>query len=308
MAEADEDELESQALDLLLIEKLALEPQERKASDADKYKAIISLNSLVLDRQRIGSISGLDTLSNLVHLSLCHNRLRSIHGLERLAELEVLSLAGNKITKIQGISSLQKLRTLDLADNSVTELPEGHIFPAGLSSLQLNGNPVAAGSGYRMSIVSACPTLIELDCALVTSVERVAANRAANAVKAPQDKKRLVVLASGAGSEAPSDVYDDAMSFAHTQMQVQQEGCLARVKARVSKAREEAKVRRDELEDAIQETVQVRSEMESTIERFKLPVKPVAKPVETAVTDQQTYSQPSPPDKARSRSNGRKSE
>eukprot|EP00658_Telonema_sp_P-2_P038832 TRINITY_DN2778_c0_g1_i6.p1 TRINITY_DN2778_c0_g1~~TRINITY_DN2778_c0_g1_i6.p1 ORF type:complete len:299 (+),score=77.32 TRINITY_DN2778_c0_g1_i6:65-961(+) len=262
MGSMDEEEQEAQRLDLLLIERVVIPPHEQHMSDQQKYETMMSLSTLNLDHQRIGSISGLATLHSLVHLSLANNRLRNIHGLDRLANLEVLSLACNQITRVTNLKSLAKLKTLDLSFNLIKELGDPDAgFPTGLCSLQLNGNPLSQLPGYRALIVGKCSELVELDCATVASVERVAARRAIH----PPTTSSAEPEGGEQGPDPGADVYGDAMHYASEIMAVQRDSFIERAKMRSGRAKEAGRERKAEMVAVLNESHQVKLELDATI-------------------------------------------
>jgi len=277
MSESEEEDEEepSQRLDLLLIEKLGLDPSLHDASDAQKYEAIIQMEQLQLDGHRIGAISGLDTLGQLRHLSLRDNRLRTIHGLSGLQNLEILSLSGNELRTITGLRGLTQLRTVDLSDNMIEAIDSESLpttFPPLLASLQLNGNPIARSTGYRAQIVSVCAEIMELDCVLVSTVERVASNRTARPVGTP---RTVEITPRDAPAEAlrDGDVYDDVMAFANARMLSDQQDFMAQCKDRSGRARAMREAVRADFEVTLQESAAVCAEMNATRESTKKLIK-----------------------------------
>merc|ERR1712086_294141 len=255
MSESEEEDEEepSQRLDLLLIEKLGLDPSLHDASDAQKYEAIIQMEQLQLDGHRIGAISGLDTLGQLRHLSLRDNRLRTINGLRGLTQL----------------------RTVDLSDNMIEAIDSESLpttFPPLLASLQLNGNPIARSTGYRAQIVSVCAEIMELDCVLVSTVERVASNRTARPVGTP---RTVEITPRDAPAEAlrDGDVYDDVMAFANARMLSDQQDFMAQCKHRSGRARAMREAVRADFEVTLQESAAVCAEMNATRESTKKLIK-----------------------------------
>ena len=74
------------------------------------------------DNERIGSLQGLDNLTNLKVLSLREHKIQKIKGLQNLKNLEKLDLSMNEISKIEGIENLKNLKKIELGDNKLTKI------------------------------------------------------------------------------------------------------------------------------------------------------------------------------------------
>ena len=71
-----------------------------------------SLEVLVLSRQSISEVSGVQDLENLRVLDLSYNTIVGVDGLSNLSKLENLSLVGNRLLLYEPLSSLVNLREL----------------------------------------------------------------------------------------------------------------------------------------------------------------------------------------------------
>ena len=116
---------------------------------------LVTLEWLDLSFNCIEKIEGLETLTKLTDLSLFQNRIRDIENLEKCLELECLSLGNNKVSALESVVKLRPFKKLRL--------------------LNLEGNPVAKESEYRMYILSYLNTLTYLDYSVVLKAETVAA-------------------------------------------------------------------------------------------------------------------------------------
>jgi len=238
------EELEAQEISFTLIEANCLSKAEQDADAKEKFEAITALTRLVLNDQRIGYISGLDTLQHLKHVSLRGNRIKAIRGLENLHLIEVLALGDNEIEKIQGIAHLSELRTLDLSNNRIQQIEVQQLeqMPASLASLQLNGNPCTIVPNYRALVVASLPVLLELDCVQVQPVERVLAQRTQNPTSNRATRANPPVVPSQNSAAATesgafsniiySEVYNAALSDATTKLAEMQGDLTSRAKAR----------------------------------------------------------------------------
>jgi len=90
------------------------------------------------NRDYIGEIKGLDTLTNLEELYLVGNSIREIKGIERLKKIRLLDLSKNKIKEIKGLENLKNLQTLILTNNNISPIEglEGLENDSGVSEPQ----------------------------------------------------------------------------------------------------------------------------------------------------------------------------
>lgn len=61
-------------------------------------------------------------VSTLKVLLLPKNQITKIKGIQELGKLEVLDLHSNKIPKIEGLSALHSLRILNLSHNEIAKM------------------------------------------------------------------------------------------------------------------------------------------------------------------------------------------
>ncbi|XP_035193922.1 leucine-rich repeat and IQ domain-containing protein 1 isoform X5 [Oxyura jamaicensis] len=103
----------------------------------------INLQNLELSYNRITRIGGLESLKNLQQLNVDHNQLISTKGLSETATLIHLDCSFNHLTQIEGIESCGLLQILKLQGNNLQELPrlENHVL---LRELYLDDNSISA--------------------------------------------------------------------------------------------------------------------------------------------------------------------
>ena len=68
----------------------------------------------------ITKIEGLNTLHDMIHLSLGYNKITKIEGLSELKSLQSLLIGGNPITKLEGLDKLDTLIELDIRDTKIS--------------------------------------------------------------------------------------------------------------------------------------------------------------------------------------------
>lgn len=151
-----------------------------------------ALKSLWLGKNKIETISGLETLVNLRQLDIQHNRITTLgDGLRHLSGLEELYLAWNAIENLQGLPYPSNLNTIDLSKNQIASLEGAEQYttlqelwlsnsllatfeslaplsrlPA-LNCLYLEHSPIAKDYEYRKTITKMIPTLQQLDATMV---------------------------------------------------------------------------------------------------------------------------------------------
>ncbi|XP_074936809.1 leucine-rich repeat- and IQ domain-containing protein 1 [Phalacrocorax aristotelis] len=103
----------------------------------------ISLQNLELSYNRITRIGGLESLKNLQQLIVDHNQLISTKGLCEAPTLIHLDCSFNHLTQVEGIENCGLLQILKLQGNNLQELPrlENHVL---LRELYLDDNSIAA--------------------------------------------------------------------------------------------------------------------------------------------------------------------
>ncbi|XP_054033846.1 leucine-rich repeat and IQ domain-containing protein 1 [Dryobates pubescens] len=103
----------------------------------------IKLQNLELSYNRITHIGGLEALKNLQQLILDHNQLISTKGLCEAPTLIHLDCSFNLLTQVEGIENCGLLQILKLQGNNLQELPrlENHVL---LRELYLDDNSISA--------------------------------------------------------------------------------------------------------------------------------------------------------------------
>ncbi|XP_068523666.1 leucine-rich repeat and IQ domain-containing protein 1 isoform X4 [Anas acuta] len=103
----------------------------------------INLQNLELSYNRITRIGGLESLKNLQQLNVDHNQLINTKGLCEAPTLIHLDCSFNHLTQIEGIESCGLLQILKLQGNNLQELPrlENHVL---LRELYLDDNSISA--------------------------------------------------------------------------------------------------------------------------------------------------------------------
>uniref|UniRef100_A0A8C1ZSY3 Leucine-rich repeats and IQ motif containing 1 n=1 Tax=Cyprinus carpio TaxID=7962 RepID=A0A8C1ZSY3_CYPCA len=102
-----------------------------------------NLQILQLSHNNISRISGLGPLKMLLRLSVDHNQLLSTRGLNEIYTLLHLDCSYNHLSHIEGLENCALLNTLDLRGNSLTELPvlQNHVL---LRDLYLDDNLISS--------------------------------------------------------------------------------------------------------------------------------------------------------------------
>ncbi|XP_009644626.1 leucine-rich repeat and IQ domain-containing protein 1 [Egretta garzetta] len=103
----------------------------------------INLQNLELSYNRITRIGGLESLKNLQQLIVDHNQLISTKGLCEAPTLIHLDCSFNHLTQVEGIENCGLLQILKLQGNNLQELPrlENHVL---LRELYLDDNSISA--------------------------------------------------------------------------------------------------------------------------------------------------------------------
>ncbi|XP_043119819.1 leucine-rich repeat and IQ domain-containing protein 1 [Puntigrus tetrazona] len=98
-----------------------------------------NLQTLQLSHNNISRISGLGPLKMLLRLSVDHNQLLSTRGLSEIYTLLHLDCSYNHLSHVEGLENCALLNTLNLRGNSLTELPvlQNHVL---LRDLYLDDN------------------------------------------------------------------------------------------------------------------------------------------------------------------------
>ena len=148
-----------------------------------------ALESLWLGKNKIETITGLETLSKIRQLDVQHNRLQEIgNGLQSLHCLSELYLAWNAIESVAGLPYPSNLSTLDLTKNKLANLEGIGIHAStleelwisqncfdsfesltpltqltGLTCVYLEHSPISKDFEYRKTLTRMVPSLEQLD-------------------------------------------------------------------------------------------------------------------------------------------------
>lgn len=115
-----------------------------------------NLKKLVLNDNKISTISNLSQLPNLSHLSLSNNLISICDRLHvKIGNILSLNLSQNNLTSLECFKKLYSLENLDLSCNKICDIDEiVHIrdLPC-LENLLLTGNNVATTVDYRIKVL-----------------------------------------------------------------------------------------------------------------------------------------------------------
>ncbi|WP_142339980.1 NEAT domain-containing leucine-rich repeat protein [Bacillus cereus] len=82
----------------------------------------LPLKDLVLTRNKVKDLSGIDQLNQLQELWIGKNEIRDVTPLSKMTQLKVLNLPNNELKDITPLSSLVNLQKLDLEANYISDL------------------------------------------------------------------------------------------------------------------------------------------------------------------------------------------
>lgn len=115
-----------------------------------------SLKTLILNDNKISTISDLSQLANLSYLSLSNNLISICDQLHtKIGNILTLNLSQNNIASLNCFTKLYSLENLDLSCNKIHDIEEiKHIcdLPC-LENLLLTGNNVATTVDYRIKVL-----------------------------------------------------------------------------------------------------------------------------------------------------------
>lgn len=153
---------------------------KNKIRSLQNLDTLVNLRLLSIQSNRITSIGeGLKYNTNLQELYLSHNGLQEMdEGLLHLPNLQTLDLAGNFITKLANLQNARQLKELWMNDNKVDSFDGLNCITSSvIETIYLERNPVQSADPqkYKQQILSAFPSLIQLDALPIMS--RIRANR-----------------------------------------------------------------------------------------------------------------------------------
>lgn len=179
------------------LETLNLSENEILAID-ETVNLAPNVQSLILNRNRIETLSNLRGLTHLSHLSLSQNKITDVIDWHmELGNLVTLNLSQNFIRTLIGFRKLFSLHYLDLSCNQIVDIGEvDHLasLPC-LEHLKLTGNQVAATVDYRAKVLSRFQDRVdlhldnekasqkEIDTALVLAAVRLSKENSASPSK-----------------------------------------------------------------------------------------------------------------------------
>lgn len=130
-----------------------------KHGNIDDIKQISKLTELDLsfdsnDEHQIIKLENLNKCESLKRLIVNRQALNRMIGIEKLNNLIQLDLSGNNIQKIECIKHLKLLQKLDLSFNSIINIPPSISYLSQLNSLKLSNNKIQNVLCYIMYIIS----------------------------------------------------------------------------------------------------------------------------------------------------------
>jgi len=102
-------------------EKLNLSGQGLSEIPPELFE-LTHLTTLILSRNSLKNIQGLEKLTNLIELHLSSNKLSNINSINKLINLTALYLSSNRLNDIEALSNLTNLNTLYLSSNNLTSI------------------------------------------------------------------------------------------------------------------------------------------------------------------------------------------
>lgn len=143
-----------------------------------------NLRDLLLHRNNIRKISGLEGCPKLQRLWLQSNRIERIEGLHAQGDLRELWIQDNHISRITGIEHLVNLQVLALGGNPINDLRDAQklshlpmLRSFSLSDVYFGDCPAVQTQGYSHYLAVALPALTQLDGHPITDTSRKAAER-----------------------------------------------------------------------------------------------------------------------------------
>ena len=156
----------AQREDLTTVSALSFSVDTSENSLSDLGHRLPALKQLRLDGSNIATMRDLGTgLSGLRILWLARSNLRELEGFGSLTALSELYLAFNEVEDLSPLMGAERVQVLDLEGNAVDDPAQVHYLTGcdELSSLTLEGNPIAEAVDYRSKIVQVLPQLSVFD-------------------------------------------------------------------------------------------------------------------------------------------------
>lgn len=125
--------------------------------DIDQTISLVeNLKCLILNDNKISTISNLMHLPKLEHLSIVNNLITICDQLHtKVGNLKTLNLAQNNVATTKGFYKVYSLENLDLSCNKITDVEELEYLsklPC-LENLKLTGNNVSTTVDYRVKVL-----------------------------------------------------------------------------------------------------------------------------------------------------------
>ena len=151
---------------------------------------------IVLSKRHITKLVKFNDFENLEALWLTNNNLTEIKGLETNFRIKILCLGFNRISSLEGssLNVMKFLETLYLNNNKLKNLDKVITYLSQfkfLKSLNLFGNPVAEEPEYRPRVVDTLKSLEIFDRHMVTTIERIKAEKIVKEFNDPLSKKHV---------------------------------------------------------------------------------------------------------------------
>ena len=121
-----------------------------------------TLTTFIASNHSIVTLTGLETATSLMNLTLSNNAIVNLSPLKNLVSLETLDLSDNAIVSLSDLSGLNALTTLNLSNNSITKVsPLANL--TNLTRLDLSGNSGITNPGALYRLKQGGTTIIGVD-------------------------------------------------------------------------------------------------------------------------------------------------
>ncbi|XP_054271899.1 dynein regulatory complex subunit 3-like [Macrosteles quadrilineatus] len=162
----EEDDFDYKEIEQIYLEHLDI-------TRIDHLWVMPALTVLKLTGNLIEKIENIDMLVNLVDLNLSFNKIVKIENLSMLKNLRHLSLFSNLITVIENLDHLENLKIFTIGNNKISDKQcILHLRNLNLFSLNMEGNPCSAESGFRNFIAAYLPKLRYYEYKVISEEER----------------------------------------------------------------------------------------------------------------------------------------